>query len=243
LGLDEFLQNTLVNLTDYRDNARLFGLTDEFRFIDFCLNNLHFSRAQLLQDLFVLFRSGGRPGGFFVEFGATNGVDLSNTYQLEKRFQWTGILAEPATCWHEALMRNRGCAVDTRCVWDRTGDYLEFNEVSLPEYSTINTFSAGDGHAEKRQAGDLYQVETISLNELLAAYAAPRVIDYLSIDTEGSELSILSAFDFDRYDVRTMTVEHNYTPDRERIHALLVSKGFVRMFEKFSRWDDWYVKP
>ena len=209
MGLDEFLQNTLVNMTEYRDNARLFGLTDDFRFIDFCLNNLHFSRAQLLQDLFVLYRSGCRPGGFFVEFGATNGVDLSNTYQLEKCFQWSGILAEPATCWREALIRTRSCAVDTRCVWDRTGAYLEFNEVNLPEYSTINTFSAGDGPADNRQAGDLYQVETISLNDLLAAYAAPRVIDYLSIDTEGSELSILTAFDFDRYDVRTLTVEHN----------------------------------
>jgi hypothetical protein len=40
-----------------------------------------------------------------------------------------------------------------------------------------------------------------------------------------------------------ISVEHNYTPERERLHVLLKSKGYGRVFERFSQWDDWYVKP
>lgn len=54
------------------------------------------SRSQLRQDLFVLTELNFKQNGYFVEFGATNGVDLSNTYLLEKEFNWSGILAEPA---------------------------------------------------------------------------------------------------------------------------------------------------
>ena len=51
------------------------------------------SKSQLKQDIFVLLETGFKRNGFFVEFGATNGIDLSNTYLLEKRFGWNGILA------------------------------------------------------------------------------------------------------------------------------------------------------
>ena len=56
----------------------------------------HKSRSQLRQDLFVLSQLDFKRNGYFVEFGATNGFNLSNTHLMEKEFGWTGILAEPA---------------------------------------------------------------------------------------------------------------------------------------------------
>ena len=199
------------------------------------------SKAQLKQDIFVLSELDCKTGGYFVEFGATNGVDLSNTYLLETKFGWTGILAEPAKVWAEALTKNRKCHIDYDCVWSTSGEVLEFNEVNAAELSTISTFSGVDEHAATRTSGTKYPVTTISLLDLLKKYNAPRTIDYLSIDTEGSEFEILSAFDFDAYQFRVITCEHNYTPMREKIYNLLTSKGYTRKFPNLSHFDDWYV--
>lgn len=197
------------------------------------------SKSQLGQDIFVLSTLRFKRSGFFVEFGATNGVDLSNTWLLEQEFGWTGILAEPAMCYREALAANRRAAIDPRCVFSSTGCDVVFNEVS--ELSTIDDFSDEDCHAEARRTGRRYSVETVSLIDLLEQHNAPGVIDYLSIDTEGSEYEILKAFDFSRYRFRVITVEHNFRSDRALINDLLVGQGFKRVFEAVSQFDDWYV--
>lgn len=200
------------------------------------------SRSQLRQDLFVLSWHRYKTDGFFVEFGATNGVELSNTFLLEKKFQWNGILAEPAMRWQKDLKSNRSCSIETDCVWGSTGSILVFNETDEGEFSTINSFSAEDGHRNLRQNGKKYEVRTISLNDLLAKFNAPRHIDYLSIDTEGSEYEILKYLDFSTYSFEVITVEHNYTPARQLIFNLLTNNGYRRMYEDLSLWDDWYVK-
>ena len=201
------------------------------------------AKSQLRQDLFVLSETKYKTGGYFIEFGATNGVDLSNTYLLEKEFLWRGILAEPAKVWGNQLRENRlGAHIETQCVWKDSNSSLTFNETDNPELSTINIFSGKDRHAKTRAKGKKYQVATISLNDLLKKYSAPKYIDYLSIDTEGSEFEILNAFDFNEYKIGIITVEHNYTPQRKLIFKLLTSHGYKRKYKSVSDFDDWYTK-
>ena len=205
------------------------------------LESLRQSKSQLGQDLFTLSVCNFKRGGFFVEFGATNGIDLSNTYLLEKKYGWSGILAEPAKRWHNDLRQNRCCNIETDCVWRDSGATLNFNEVDSGELSTIDSFKPRDVHREARKSGNRFSVRTISLTDLLDKYGSPREIDYLSIDTEGSEYDILSTFDWGKYRFKVITVEHNYTRQREKIFSLLSGNGYVRKMEKLSRFDDWYV--
>lgn len=200
------------------------------------------SKAEFRQDLFVLSQLGCKRNGYFVDFGATDGIGGSNTCLLERSFGWTGILAEPARSWHAALARNRTSLIDTRCVWNASGETLSFNEVvGLAELSTIKSYSGSDMWGERRANGTTYDVETVSLNDLLATHGAPGHMDYLSIDTEGSEFEILRQLDFDRYRFSVITCEHNFTPMRQELHVLLTSKGYVRTLESISAVDDWYV--
>lgn len=214
-------------------------------FLAHCLRGFAYSKAGYLQDLYVSYKLKERRDGFFVEFGATDGMFLSNTYYLETSLGWDGILAEPLPSWNRQLALNRSAGIDKRCVWRESGKTLEFLVARRhPELSSLAGFCESDRHAEARLAdAERISVQTISLNDLLLEHDAPHAIDYLSIDTEGSELEILSAFDFERFDVRIITVEHNFTGAREPLRRLLESKGFVREFEMFSRDDDWYFHP
>ena len=200
-------------------------------------------KSQIGQDMFVLINSNFKNNGYFVEFGATDGIELSNSYILEKEFGWNGILAEPATIWHESLLKNRSCHIETQCVWSSSGETLTFNETNFPVLSTIDIFSNHDElHKHSRENGKKYQVKTISLLDMLNKYSAPKIIDFLSIDTEGSEYQILTNFDFDRYEFKLITCEHNFSQDREKIYDLLTSKGYQRVETEKSKFDDWYIK-
>ena len=202
---------------------------------------LSLSRSQMKQDLFVLATLDFLRQGYFVEFGATDGLQISNTHILEKEFGWSGILAEPGTSWQESLSKNRTASIDNRLVWKSSGDKILFRETEDANLSTVAEFSDADSHRESRFFGQNRLVETVSLTDLLKEHKAPEIIDYLSVDTEGSELEILSAFDFEQYHVRIITVEHNDTPARAKLYELLSEKGFVRVFEELSGCDDWYV--
>ena len=199
------------------------------------------SRAQLQQDFFVLQEVGVKRHGFFVEVGACDGLLFSNTVLLEKDLGWNGILVEPAKVFWEGLNENRTCSLDSRCVWKFSGKTIDFIETTEPELSTVAAFLELDGAARKEAAR--YPVETVSLNDLLSQHSAPNRIDYISLDTEGSEYVILSSFDFDKYDVKIFTVEHNYTSNRERVYEIMTSNGYQRKHhDSYSRWDDWYSK-
>ena len=64
--------------------------------VKYLWEHLELTNSQCFQDLWVLYETKTKKNGFYVEFGATNGLTISNSLLLEKNFGWTGILAEPS---------------------------------------------------------------------------------------------------------------------------------------------------
>tara|TARA_B110000503_G_scaffold142350_1_gene238847 strand:+ start:271 stop:1041 length:771 start_codon:yes stop_codon:yes gene_type:complete len=199
------------------------------------------NQSQLGQDIVALLVNKFKQKGFFVEFGGTNGYDRSNTYLLEKEFNWQGIIAEPMPRWHKDLYKNRNCMIDERCVWSLSDQVLEFLDVEDGELSTISSYANNDNHSNARKKSTVINVKTTSLLDLLKFYNAPKIIDYLSVDTEGSELEILSNFPFDEYKFNFVSIEHNYTANRRPLRDLMKKNGYKPILEGLSKWDDWFI--
>lgn len=200
-------------------------------------------KSQIWQDFFVLHTLQWKKMVFFVEFGATNGCDLNNTYLLEKDFGWKGILAEPEKIWHEYLRSNGSISIDHDCVWRESGKVIDFMAPSEAEYSTLSCFTHQDIHPATHNKASIFPVNTVSLVDLLKRHNSPPKINYLSMDTEGNEFHILEAFDFDESAISVIICEHNVSSQRNKINELLISRYFIRVFDGFSHWDSWYVNP
>ena len=65
----------------------------------------------------------------------------------------------------------------------------------------------------------------------------------MSVDTEGSEFTILENFDFGRFGPKVMTIEHNEIPEyQHKIDNLLKSNNYQCAFKGYSQLDGWYIR-
>ena len=198
-------------------------------------------KAQNYQDVLALCVSKFKRNGFFVEFGACDGIKLSNTFALEKIYGWSGILAEPVSLWHESLSQNRSSHIFTKAVTDTSGQIFPILVTKSPEVSTLAHHNS-DHLAQYRSTNSTIEmVETISINDLLLQGGAPSYIDFMSIDTEGNELEILNALNFDTYTFGFICVEHNNSANKNRIIELIKSKHYVHILSETSLVDAWFI--
>ena len=198
------------------------------------------SYSQFGQDRFVAeIVYAGKRGGYFVEAGAGDGLWISNTLLLERRYGWTGILIEPTSAFG-ALQRNRpGCICDNSALAGEAG-MITMVEIFDRGQAAISA-AAKDNLLLSRSIKDAPQDDLATMNsywgvaqrqylirarplvEVLKAHRAPRRIDYLSLDVEGFEYEILRLFPFDAYEFGCLSVER---PPAE-LQRLLASKGYV----------------
>ena len=198
------------------------------------------SNSQLGQELEVIKFYNNKERGFFIEIGASDGLELSNTYLLETKYKWKGICCEPIPTKFEKLVKNRPNSICYKeAVYNQSGLILAFDI-----YNSYDLLSGISDHIDKYKLRvdkdkTTFHVETISLLDVLEKSNAPSFIEYMSLDTEGSEFEILKNFDFEKYTFGLIDVEHNFMePRRTEIRNLLLSKGYIYKGEK--NWDDMY---
>ena len=218
------------------------------KFIEFIKENSKDFKSQLYQDIFAAFIVNDNYEKTFLEFGATNGIHLSNSYTLEYNFDWLGVLAEPDPQWIDELKKNRPkTKILNKCIWKNSSEKINFFSSKTGILSTIDKFKYSDqtsmpGNSKKRnEDGTNVEVETISLNDVVKSEFKGVCPSYISIDTEGSEFEILKSFNFQKYQPKLFTVEHNFTNMQSEIDKLMLENNYVRVFNKLTLFDAWYI--
>jgi len=159
----------------------------------------------------------GKEVGFFVDVGAHDGIHYSNSYFFEKHKNWNGICIEPLPEIFHELRKNRKCICIDGAI-SREQGYQEF--LCLKGYSEMLSGLANEydsRHIERIKQelhvhGGNYQlikVKTYPLQLIFDIHGITHV-DFCSIDTEGSELTVLQSIDFSKVQIECIIAENNY---------------------------------
>lgn len=199
--------------------------------------------SQIYQDDWILRMLRFKGDGFFVEIGGHNGVENSNTILLERIFGWNGMIVEANPRWHRAICRNRNVPAFNNAAFSRSGERLKF--VDAGAIGGLVDYLQADVHSPTRQsvmdAGKVIDVLGLRTDELLLAGACPEIVDYISIDTEGSEYEVLKGLDFTRWKFALMTIEHGGNEEsRRKVWSILQEVGYTRHRVWF---EDWFWHP
>tara|TARA_B100000405_G_scaffold302491_1_gene265928 strand:- start:1653 stop:2339 length:687 start_codon:yes stop_codon:yes gene_type:complete len=204
--------------------------------------------SQLNQDLWVLEFFQNKRNGVFLDIGAFDGVNLSNTYLLEKNYGWTGLCVEANSATFEKLKKSRNCVCVNEMLSNKAGKVVSLQRMGELSFGdSKNVFNIDVDEMRNAHADLDTSIEhhvTNTLVNVLETNGIPKIIDYLSIDVEGMELEILENFDFAKYHVNLITIEHNAAhigmKYRNELHDLLSAKGFrfVKGNDNVQGWRD-----
>ena len=203
--------------------------------------------SQLGQDILILGLLGS--DGFFLDIGAASPTYLSNTFALERSYGWAGVVVEPdpsfAAMQRGARMSDSRTVVVECALGDIDG---EATLVRATELSTLTTqLDKLDGYSAARveaaEKGDTVTVQLKRPTTVLTEASAPAVIDFMSLDVEGSELTVLRNFPLDSYRIRSACIEHNGRSDLPEMEGIMREHGLVRVLKGFSGVDAWFIDP
>ena len=177
-----------------------------------------------------------RFGRFFLDVAAADGITHSNTYLLENTFKWKGLCIEANPYFFEELQRNRSCICVNHALSDKK-EKVQFrvDNGQLGGIVADDTDNNPGVRADQLSDAKIIEMEAITLTDILDEHNVPAVIDYFSLDVEGSEERIIRSFDFSKYRFLSLTIERP-TP---LINQILFENNY--QFVKNHMNDTFYV--
>jgi len=177
----------------------------------------------------------GHKDGYFVDVGAHDGKDINNTLYFEENNNWKGINIEPIKTVYDRLSKNRPNCININCAIDEKDGEAEF----IYNKGYTEMISGLKAHYDIRHYHRLYNensnfgsttettnVQTRRLDSIFQEYNIDHV-NYLSIDVEGAEFSVIKSINFDKVFIDVIGFENNYNDTSIPIVKYLEDKGFI----------------
>jgi len=208
----QHLRCNFKSILFYRLNLKLNSLSDR-------------GQDKWVIDIFDLKKKNYK--GFFLEIGAGDGFCNSNTFILEKNYSWDGILVEPSVTLFNKLKNHRSKT--------KKANYIIYNEnvkIKFMENGELSRIACKDD-------ADINYKELSNskkLVDVLKDFRAPKIIDFFSLDVEGSEEKVLTQEVLSEYIFLALCIER----PSKKLFELLVKNEYV--FVESRIYDCFFVK-
>lgn len=179
----------------------------------------------------------GYKNGYFVDVGAYNGISINNTLYFEKNNDWKGINIEPIKSVYDLLVQNRPNSININCAIDnKDGEadfvcnkgYTEMISGLKNHYDQRHFNRLNDENSYHGSTTDIVTVKTRKLSSIFEKLNIKHV-NYLSIDVEGAEFSVIKSIDFEKVFIDVIGFENNYNDSSLPIINYLQDNGFERI--------------
>lgn len=176
--------------------------------------------------------------GFFIEVGSFDGINNSNTLFLEKKLKWRGILIEPNFQYYLKCIKNRQRSIVLNCALTSlknsqrrsyiSGDFFPYGAsgklmASVNEFDFLNfkhlIFLSKKYLSKLINFSKKAYIIQLPLSKILDELNISNV-DFLSLDTEGSEYNVLLGIDFNKVGIKYICVEVRAFNKKEILNLL-----------------------
>jgi FkbM family methyltransferase len=162
--------------------------------------------------------------GYYVEIGALDGWQQSQSIHFEHVKEWDGIIVEPVMDWFEQIKKHRACHICTNPI----SDVRETNKFVVRDFLAYSHMVDVDEIYGPDKVKSVIEVDTITLYDLFEKYKSPTLIDFVSIDTEGYEYRIMNKYfeENDKYKINLISFETN---KQAKMHEIMISNSYIKI--------------
>lgn len=225
----------LINWLLIKKITLIFGVefTNKIKliFLNFLIH-LGFSNSQNRIDKKILKLCNNKKNGFFIEVGAFDGINYSNTFLLEKKHNWKGLLVEPLKAEFEICKKYRTKSIVVNNILSNPKD---MNKLIKLHHSGLESLIADRNnslmpkrHLDEKIKKKYIHIKSVTLDHLLDIYRI-NYVDILIVDVEGFEINLLNGFSQD-YKVNYILIE---TYNNQRLIEYCKKRSW-KFIEKFS---------
>ena len=163
--------------------------------------------AQLFEDYFLNKYLSNKKEGFYVDVGANDPGVLNNTNHFCLK-GWRGINIEPNSRLHEKFLIERPRDINLNMGVGTEKNKASFFSFDADVYSTFSEEEAQNREKAGYKITEIKEVEIDRLENILAKNLPENtIIDFISIDAEGLNLTCLQTNNWDKFRPKFICIE------------------------------------
>lgn len=240
---------SVLELNQFRNKIKTHGLIRTLMYsLEFAIrpfwrkywvNSVCKSYSQDYEDVIIDKALGNKATGIYLDIGAFDPTDLSNTKRFYDR-GWRGCNIEPEPVRFQKFLQERPDDINLNVGISDCAGQLVFFDFEEAAYSTFSSERADELLSMGAKLKKKIEVPVISMKDIFEKHLQGRDLDFCSLDTEGMDLRILKSNDWSRFRPKVFCVElspndpNDIGGQRESVGKFLVAAGYRKITETFE---------